>query len=236
MIRRVIQSFFSPSHSSSRATRPTIPTERAKTGAGVGAAAGAVVGAVIGNQGGNNRTGAVVGAAAGAAIGAAIGHRMDKQQQELQQIPGVEVSRPSEGEIDVRLTSDILFDSIPPRCDPNRGRRFATSPTNFRNIRTRVFDVEGHTDSVGDDRATTMGLSQRRADSVRTFLATRASHRAHQRGRLRRIAAEGVERHAGRPAAEPARGDSHPGHAVESGLEIASAFSRESGRRWPKAG
>src|SRR5215210_3937018 len=86
------------------------PNKRTKQGAGAGAAAGAVVGAVIGNQSGNNRTGAVVGAAAGAAIGAAVGHRMDKQQQELQQIPGVEVSRPAENQIDVRLTGDILFD------------------------------------------------------------------------------------------------------------------------------
>src|SRR3954468_4364192 len=86
------------------------PNKKAKTGAGIGAAAGAVAGAVIGNQSGNNRTGAVVGAAAGAAIGAAIGHRMDKQQQELSQIPGVEVTRPAENQIDVRLTGDILFD------------------------------------------------------------------------------------------------------------------------------
>src|SRR6476646_6058637 len=86
------------------------PNRRAKTGAGVGAAAGAAVGAVVGNQSGNNRTGAVVGGAVGAAIGAAIGHRMDKQQQELQQIPGVEVSRTAPNEIAVRLTNDILFD------------------------------------------------------------------------------------------------------------------------------
>src|SRR4051812_33951436 len=87
------------------------PNAKAKSGAGIGAAAGAVAGAVIGNQSGNNRTGAVVGAAAGAAVGAAIGHRMDKQEQELRQIEGVEVTRPSEGQIDVRLTSDILFDT-----------------------------------------------------------------------------------------------------------------------------
>src|SRR5438034_8631377 len=91
-------------------SNPDDENQKAKRGAGIGAAAGAVAGAVIGNQSGNNRTGAVAGAAAGAAIGAAIGHRMDKQQQELQQIPGVEVSRPAENQIDVRLTSDILFD------------------------------------------------------------------------------------------------------------------------------
>src|SRR5204863_7286189 len=93
-------------------TNDTAPNQNRKTkrGATIGAVAGAIAGAVLGNQSGNNRTGAVVGAAAGAAVGAAIGHRMDKQEEELKQIPGVEVSRPSEGEINVQLTSDILFD------------------------------------------------------------------------------------------------------------------------------
>jgi outer membrane protein OmpA-like peptidoglycan-associated protein len=146
------------------------PNRRAKTGAGVGAAAGAVVGAVVGNQGGNNRTGAVVGAAAGAAIGAAIGHRMDKQQQELSQIPGVEVSRPSEGQIDVRLTSDILFDVDSAALRGESQSTLRDLATNFRQYPDEVFDVEGHTDSTGTSEHN-MGLSQRRADSVRSYLA-----------------------------------------------------------------
>src|SRR6185295_16725307 len=87
------------------------PNRKTKRGATIGAVAGAIAGAVIGNQSGNNRTGAVVGAAAGAAVGGAIGRRMDKQEQELRQIEGVEVTRPSEGEINVQLTNDILFDT-----------------------------------------------------------------------------------------------------------------------------
>src|SRR6185436_12812898 len=70
-------------------TDPNDPNAKAKRGAGVGAVAGAVVGAVIGG---------------------AEGHRMDQQQKELQQIPGVEVTRPAENEIAVNLTNDILFD------------------------------------------------------------------------------------------------------------------------------
>src|SRR5581483_9320502 len=73
-------------------SNPDDPNSKAKRGAG--------------------KTGAVVGAIAGAAIGGAVGHRMDQQQKELQQIPGVEVTRPSEGEINVNLTNDILFDFI----------------------------------------------------------------------------------------------------------------------------
>src|SRR5437763_14611465 len=87
-------------------TDPNDPNGKAKRGAGVGAAAGAIVGAIIGNQSGGNRTGAVIGAAAGAAIGAAIGHKMAKQQDELQHIPGVDKTRPPANEAAVPLTND----------------------------------------------------------------------------------------------------------------------------------
>src|SRR5688500_20304022 len=87
-------------------TTTTDPNRKTKRGAAIGAAAGAIAGAVIGNQSGSNRTGAVVGAAAGAAVGAAIGRRMDKQEAELRAIEGVEVTRPSEGAISVRLATD----------------------------------------------------------------------------------------------------------------------------------
>ena len=145
------------------------PNARAKRGAGAGAAAGAVVGAVVGNQSGNNRTGAVVGAAAGAAIGAAIGHRMDKQQQELQQIPGVEVTRPAENEIAVGLTNDILFDFNRADLRPESKSTLRTLANNFRQYPDEVITVEGHTDNVGSADYN-QGLSERRAHSVRSYL------------------------------------------------------------------
>ena len=145
------------------------PNAKAKRGAGIGAAAGAVAGAVIGNQSGNNRTGAVAGAAAGAAIGAAIGHRMDKQEQELRQIQGVEVSRPSEGEIDVRLTSDILFDVDSASLRPESRTTLRDLATNFHQYPDELIDVEGHTDSTGTS-AYNESLSNRRANSVRDYL------------------------------------------------------------------
>jgi len=145
------------------------PNVKAKRGAGIGAAAGAVAGAVIGNQSGNNRTGAVVGAAAGAAIGAAIGHRMDKQQQELQQIPGVEVTRPSEGQIDVRLTNDILFDVDSASLRSASRSTLNGLSTNFKQYPDELIDVEGHTDSTGTP-SHNQTLSENRASSVRTYL------------------------------------------------------------------
>jgi len=147
------------------------PNARAKQGAGVGAAAGAVAGAIIGNQSGNNRTGAVAGAVVGAGIGAAIGHQMDKQQAELQQIPGVEVTRPSEGQIDVRLTSDILFDTNSADLRSTSRSTLQTLANNFRQYPNEVFDVEGHTDSVGTP-SYNQGLSERRASSVANYLSS----------------------------------------------------------------
>src|SRR5439155_20169067 len=154
------------------------PNARAKRGAGAGAAAGAVVGAVVGNQSGNNRTGAVVGAAAGAAIGAAIGHRMDKQQQELQQIPGVEVTRPAENEIAVGLTNDILFDFNRADLRPEAKSTLRSLANNFRQYPDEVITVEGHTDNVGSPDYN-QGLSERRANSVRIYLIDESVPSSH---------------------------------------------------------
>jgi outer membrane protein OmpA-like peptidoglycan-associated protein len=153
----------------STSTDPNDPNGKAKRGAGVGAVAGAVVGAIIGNQSGSNRTGAVIGAAAGAAIGAAIGHKMDKQQEELQQIPGVEVTRPAENEIAVRLTNDILFDFNSFALRPESRDTLRELANNFRQYPDEEISVEGHTDNVGGDDYN-QRLSEQRAGSVRDYL------------------------------------------------------------------
>ena len=150
-------------------TDPNDPNGKAKRGAGVGAAAGAIVGAIIGNQSGGNRTGAVIGAAAGAAIGAAVGHKMDKQQEELKQIPGVEVTRPAENEIAVQLTNDILFDFNSYALRSESRETLRELANNFRQYPDEEVSVEGHTDNVGGDEYN-QRLSEQRAGSVRDYL------------------------------------------------------------------
>src|SRR6266513_6453629 len=153
-------------------TDPDDPNAKAKRGAGIGAAAGAVVGAIIGNQvGGNARTGAVVGAAIGGAIGASEGHRMDQQQKELQQIPGVEVTRPAENEIAVRLTNDILFDFNSSALRYESQQTLRDLSTNFQRYPDEAISVEGHTDNVGttDSNQT---LCERRAYTVKDYLTS----------------------------------------------------------------
>lgn len=151
-------------------SNPDDANQKAKRGAGIGAAAGAVAGAIIGNQTGNPRTGAVVGAAIGTAVGAAVGHRMDQQQKELQQIPGVEVTRPAENEIAVQLTNDILFDFNSAALRTESQQTLRDLAANFRRYADEAITVEGHTDNVGSPEYN-QGLSERRAYSVRDYLA-----------------------------------------------------------------
>ena len=152
---------------------------RTAQGAGVGAATGAVVGGVIGNQSGNNGTGAVAGAVIGGAIGAAVGRRMDQQERELRQIQGVDVTRPSQGEIEVGLTSDILFDfnSAALRSESRQTLRdLAQTMGRYSDI--NYIEVEGHTDSIGSDDYN-LDLSRRRATAVRDFLVTQGIQSAN---------------------------------------------------------
>jgi len=174
MVRKGLILAFLAAFALACATSDTAPNQNRKTkrGATIGAVAGAIAGAVIGNQSGNNRTGAVVGAAAGAAIGGAIGRRMDKQEEELKQIEGVEVTRPSDGEIDVRLTSDILFDFNSAALRGESRSTLDQLAENFRQYPDNRIVVEGHTDSVGSD-AYNKKLSEQRASTVADYLIDR---------------------------------------------------------------
>ena len=151
------------------ATSDTDPNKKTKRGAAIGAVIGGVAGAIIGNQSGSNRTGAVIGAATGAAVGGVVGRRMDKQEQELRQIEGVEVTRPSEGEISVRLTNDILFDTDSSALRSASRTTLNELAANFRQYPDNRIIVEGHTDSTGSD-AYNQRLSENRAAAVADYL------------------------------------------------------------------
>jgi outer membrane protein OmpA-like peptidoglycan-associated protein len=148
------------------------PQQREKRGAAIGAAAGAVAGAIIGNQSGNNRTGAVIGAVAGAAVGGAVGRRMDAQQQELQQIEGVEVTRTAENELNIVLNNNILFDYNSSDLRPESRQTLREMADVFVRYHDTVVRVDGHTDAIGGD-AFNQALSERRAGSVSRYLIDR---------------------------------------------------------------
>src|SRR5437773_6854990 len=82
---------------------------KAKKGAVIGGVAGAVAGAIIGNSRGHHssKRGAVVGGVAGTAAGAIIGAMMDKQERELRQIEGVNVTRTAPDELNVTVRNEV---------------------------------------------------------------------------------------------------------------------------------
>src|SRR3954464_9516727 len=124
---------------------------KTKKGAVVGGVAGAIAGAIIGNNRGHHssKRGAVVGGVAGAAAGAIVGAMMDKQERQLRQIPGVDVSRTADDELKVTVKNDVLFDY-------NSAGLRSASRTSLREM-ANVFEqypnttiaVEGFTDSTG---------------------------------------------------------------------------------------
>jgi outer membrane protein OmpA-like peptidoglycan-associated protein len=153
---------------------------RTEKGAIIGAGAGGAIGGVIGNQTGSTARGAIIGAAVGGVVGAIIGNQMDKQADELaQNIPGATVERVGEG-IQVTFASGLLFD-----FDSDRVR--AEAAQNLRNLASSLDKypntellIVGHTDSDGAD-SYNWDLSQRRASSAATYLATQGVTRTRLR-------------------------------------------------------
>lgn len=153
---------------------------RTEKGAIIGAGAGGAIGGVIGNQTGSTARGAIIGAAVGGVVGAIIGNQMDKQAGELaQNIPGAKVERVGEG-IQVTFASGLLFD-----FDSDRVR--AEAAQNLRNLAASLDKypntdllIVGHTDADGPD-SYNWDLSERRASSAASYLATQGVARARLR-------------------------------------------------------
>ncbi|HEU5185031.1 MAG TPA: OmpA family protein [Gemmatimonadaceae bacterium] len=181
---------------------------RTEKGAIIGAGAGGAIGGVIGNQTGSTARGAIIGAAVGGVVGAIIGNQMDKQAGELaQNIPGATVTRVGEG-IAVTFASGLLYD-----FDSDRIR--AEAAQNLRNLAASLDKypntdllIVGHTDADGPD-SYNWDLSERRASSAASYLATQGVARA----RLRT---------AGRGETEPvATNDSEAGKQQNRRVEVA---------------
>ncbi len=134
-----------------------------------GALGGAAAGAVIGGIASGSARGAIIGAAVGGAAGAAIGGIMDSQAEDLQdKLPNARVERVGEG-IHITFDSGILF-------DVNSANLRTAAQGNLNDLTQSLEDYEGtdvlvvgHTDSTGD-AGYNQGLSERRADSARTYL------------------------------------------------------------------
>ncbi len=145
------------------------PNRRTKQGAAIGAATGAAAGAAIGNQSGNPRTGAAAGAVVGGIVGAVVGRRMDKQQQELEQIEGIEVERTAEDTLDVSLRNEILFDFDSSALRSQSRSTLQELASVLARYPDQSVSVAGHTDSEGSD-SYNQTLSNQRAAAVKNYL------------------------------------------------------------------
>ena len=149
---------------------PTGEMTRAQQGAIIGALGGAVVGK---NTGDKDRGHTIAGAVVGGLAGAAIGNYMDEQEAALRQTfqgTGVEVTR-QDNNIVLTMPDAITFDFGQAGVKP----QFYNVLNNLANTlnqypETRI-QIAGHTDNVGSDAAN-LQLSQQRANSVRTYLAS----------------------------------------------------------------
>jgi len=144
---------------------------RTQKGAVIGGAAGAVGGNIIGRAAGNSTLGTIIGAAVGGTAGAIIGHDMDKKDEQIKNdIPGAKVERVEEG-IKVEFNEKILFAFSKSDLGESAKTNLNKLVAILNQYPNTNIEIQGHTDSRGTDEYN-MGLSQRRANTVRDYLAS----------------------------------------------------------------
>jgi outer membrane protein OmpA-like peptidoglycan-associated protein len=144
---------------------------KAKKGAIIGGIAGAIAGGVISNNrnGHSGKRGAIVGGLAGTAAGAIVGAMMDKQERQLRQIQGVDVTRTADNELKVTVKNDVLFDYNSAGLRSASRSSLREMANVFEQYPNTTIAVEGFTDSTGS-AAYNERLSERRASSVANYL------------------------------------------------------------------
>ncbi len=143
----------------------------AAVGGGTGAVLGGVLGSVIGGAtGSENRTrDAAIGAVAGSVLGAIIGQRMNRQQEELSQVPGVDNVNYDQQKQTIDATLRILFDYDKADVKPSEAIKLDELANVFAQYPENIVTLEGHTDSDGSD-AYNQQLSERRAGAIEMYL------------------------------------------------------------------
>lgn len=156
-------------------TDPVTGEQRmSKTGIGAigGALGGYLLGDIVGGR--HDRTEKILGAGIGAIGGAAIGSYMDKQEREIRERTAgtdVEVIRKGDDLI-LSMPSGITFATDSSSIDPQFRPTLDKVADVLDRYNQTYVDVYGHTDSTGSD-AYNQALSERRADSVASYLVSR---------------------------------------------------------------
>ena len=144
-------------------------SNKTATYGGLGALAGAAAGALISHD--DRGKGALIGAAIGGASGAGYGYYADKQEAELRQSmqgTGVEVQRQGD-QIKLIMPGNITFATDSSEIVSNFYAPLNNLASSFKQFNQNSIEIVGFTDSTGS-RQHNMDLSQRRAQSVATYL------------------------------------------------------------------
>ena len=146
---------------------------------GTGAIAGAVGGALLGyltntSSGEKGRKNALIGAGVGALAGGAVGNYQDRQERALRdslQGTGVGVVRQGDN-IVLTMPDAITFGYDSATLQPQFQPVLNNLATTLSQYNQTVINVAGHTDQRGDANYN-LNLSQRRAESVASYLGSR---------------------------------------------------------------
>jgi len=144
----------------------TVFDDKRAQGAILGTLAGAAAGAAIDDH--KRGRGALIGAAVGGLAGAGIGHYLEKQQQEIDQIPDANVERQGEALL-VAFPGDVLFDTGSSALAPGAFGRLDQLADSLNRYPDTDVVVKGHTDGSGTE-SYNQTLSEQRADAVRRYL------------------------------------------------------------------
>jgi len=165
----------------------------------VGTGAGAAVGAGVGNLVGRDKKSTAIGAAVGAAVGAGVGYNWSSIRNKLSGQTagtGTQIVDQPDGSLKLNIPSQVTFDTDSATIKSSfRGVLDGVAQTisQERGINARVV---GHTDSTGNPDHN-MTLSQRRAQSVETYLGDRGVARtrlsAEGRGETQPVASNATE-------------------------------------------
>ena len=144
----------------------TVLDDKRAQGAILGTLAGAATGAAIDHN--KRGRGALIGAAVGGLAGAGIGHYLEKQKQEIDQIPDANVQQQGET-LMVAFPGDVLFDTGSSSLAPGAFSRLDQLAATLGRYPDTDVIIKGHTDGAGTETAN-QTLSEQRADAVRRYL------------------------------------------------------------------
>jgi outer membrane protein OmpA-like peptidoglycan-associated protein len=145
-------------------------------GALLGAGVGALAGLAVGGSPRAQRNAVLIGAGVGALAGGAIGNYMDQQEAELRsslQGTGVGVVR-NGNNLSLIMPSNITFATDQDQINPGFYPTLNAVSVVLRKYNRTLVDVNGHTDSTGDDNYN-FRLSERRALSVANYITSQGN-------------------------------------------------------------